>query len=108
MMEDIVLLETKLALPDCQVFKLVFARGEFDMVVFDPGAASCKIYEIKHSDKMVAEQYRHLIDPEKCKDTEFYFGPIIGKYVVYRGETLKENSINYLNVEDYLVGLGKK
>lgn len=108
MMEDIVLLETKLALPDCQVFKLVFARGEFDMVVFDPRAASCKIYEIKHNDKMVPEQYQHLIDPGKCKDTEFYFGPIIGKYVVYRGETLKENSIDYLNVEDYLVGLGKK
>ena len=108
MMEDIVLLETKLALPDCQVFKLVFARGEFDMVVFDPKAASCKIYEIKHSDKMVPEQYRHLFDPEKCKDTEFYYGPIIGKYVVYRGESLKENGIDYLNVEDYLVRLGNK
>ena len=106
MMEDIVLLETKLALPDCQVFKLVFARGEFDMVIFDPKASSCKICEIKHSDKMVPEQYRHLVDPEKCKDTEFYYGPIIGKYVIYRGESLKENGIEYLNVEDYLVGLG--
>jgi hypothetical protein len=105
MMEDIILLETKLALPDCQVFKLVFARGEFDMVIFDPQAASCKIFEIKHSNKKVPAQYQHLIDPEKCKDTEFYFGPIIGKYVVYRGETSNENGIDYLNVEDYLVGL---
>jgi hypothetical protein len=105
MMEDIILLETKLALPDCQVFKLVFARGEFDMVIFDPQAASCKIFEIKHSNKKVPAQYQHLIDLEKCKDTEFYFGPIIGKYVVYRGETSNENGIDYLNVEDYLVGL---
>lgn len=44
MMEDIVLLETKMAFPKCEVFKLVFAHGEFDMVVFDPDAASCAIY----------------------------------------------------------------
>ena len=35
MMEDIVLLETKIAHPEKKVFKLQFAVGEFDMVVFD-------------------------------------------------------------------------
>ena len=33
-MEDIVLLETKIAHPEKKVFKLQFAVGEFDMVVF--------------------------------------------------------------------------
>ncbi|MBQ8638341.1 MAG: AAA family ATPase [Lachnospiraceae bacterium] len=107
MMEDIVLLETKMALPTCEVFKLVFARGEFDMVVFDPNAASCSIYEVKHSAEAIDEQYRHLIDEEKCKATEFRFGPIAGKYVIYRGETHDRNGIRYLNVEEYLHGFAK-
>ena len=40
MMEDIVLLETKIAKRDKEVFKLQFAVGEFDMVVFDPSNLS--------------------------------------------------------------------
>ena len=43
MMEDIVLLETKLANPKKQVFVLQFPIGEFDMVAFDPGAGCCQI-----------------------------------------------------------------
>ena len=43
MMEDIVLLETKLANPKKEVFVLQFAIGESDMVVFDPAAGSCEI-----------------------------------------------------------------
>ena len=105
MMEDIVLLETKKARPDCQVFKLIFASGEFDMVVFDPIDACCEIYEVKHSDKMAEEQYRHLVDPRKCEATEFRYGPVTGKYVIYRGETQMAGDIHYLNVEEYLKGL---
>ena len=87
MMEDIVVLETKIAKPSCEVFKVVFATGEFDMVVFDPENECCSIYEIKHSTEAIANQYRHLIDEEKCKETEFRFGDIKGKYVIYRGKT---------------------
>ena len=107
MMEDIVLLETKMAYPKCEVFKLIFARGEFDMVVFDPEAASCSIYEIKHSAGIVEEQYQHLVDPDKCSATEFRFGPIVGKHVIYRGDTQNVNGIHYLNVEEYLNRLAK-
>lgn len=102
MLEDIVLLETKMAKPNCEVFKVVFAKGEFDMVVFDPEKASCSIYEIKHSTKAIAEQYKHLVDKTKCDETEFRFGNITGKYVIYRGETHKSDDIQYLNVEEYL------
>jgi len=105
MMEDIVLLETRKARPNCQVFKLIFASGEFDMVVFDPGAACCEIYEIKHSDKIAEEQYRHLTDPQKCEVTEFRYGPVKGKYVVYRGEDQTVDGVQYLNVEEYLKDL---
>ncbi|MEE3492797.1 AAA family ATPase [Ruminococcus sp.] len=105
MMEEIVLLETKLSLPDKQVFKLQFAVGEFDMVIFDPDKLCCEIFEIKHSAERVPEQYRHLIDGEKCKATEHRYGTITGKYVIYRGETIDTDVIRYLNVEEYLKAL---
>ncbi|MEE1126538.1 MAG: AAA family ATPase [Acutalibacteraceae bacterium] len=105
MMEDIILLETKMAKPSCEVFKVVFAKGEFDMVVFDPEKANCSIYEIKHSTKAVPEQYKHLVDKANCDETEFRFGNITGKYVIYRGESHETNGIQYLNVEEYLRNL---
>lgn len=104
MMEDIVLLETKVANPKKQVFVLQFAVGEFDMVVFDPASSTCEIYEIKHSREAVPEQARHLIDEEKCMATEHRYGTITGKYVIYRGEDRTEGSVRYLNVESYLCG----
>ena len=103
MMEDIVLLETKIANPKKQVFQLQFAVGEFDMVVADNVNATCEIYEVKHSKEQAKEQYRHLIDEEKLKSTEFRYGKITKKVVIYRGEnTTLENGIEYRNVEEYL------
>lgn len=109
MMEDIVLLETKTARKECEVFKLQFAVGEFDMVVFDPEKGCCEIFEIKHSDQSAKEQYRHLIDERKCQETEFRYGPIMGKNVIYRGkaQTIEtdKGEMHYLNIEKYLKGL---
>lgn len=102
MLEDIVLLETQLANPKKQVFVLQFSIGEFDMVVFDPEAACCQIYEIKHSEAAVPQQYRHLIDVEKCAQTEHRYGPITGKFVLYRGANQRAGEVQYRNVEDYL------
>lgn len=105
MLEDIILLETKLARPGCRVFKLEFAIGEFDMVIADPGKLTCEIFEIKHSKQFVPEQYRYLADTEKCKDTEFRFGTIVRKCVIYRGESTQMNGIEYKNAEEYLCSL---
>ena len=102
MLEDIVLLETKLATPKKQVFVLQFPVGEFDMVVFDPEAGSCRIFEIKHSEEAASQQYRHLIDEQKCAQTEHRYGPITGKFVLYRGENQEIEGIQYQNVEEYL------
>lgn len=102
MLEDIVLLETKLANPKKQVFVLQFPVGEFDMVVFDPEAGSCQIFEIKHSEEAVSQQYHHLIDKEKCALTEHRYGTITGKIVLYRGESQMVEGIQYQNVEEYL------
>ena len=105
MMEEIVLLETKKAMKDKEVFKLKFAVGEFDMVIFDSENITSEIYEIKHSTEAFPDQYRHLVDEKKCRETEFQFGRIIRKCVIYRGENRREGEIEYLNVEEYLKGL---
>lgn len=107
MMEDIVLLESmKAADKSKRIFKLQFMVGEFDMVVYDEKENNCSIFEIKHSDKVVQEQYRHLIDEEKCQQTERRFGKIVKRYVLYRGtEHETEEEIMYQNVEEYLKGL---
>lgn len=110
MMEDIVLLETKLSKKNCEVFRLQFAVGEFDMVVFNPDEGTCEVYEIKHSKEVVTQQCKHLLDEQKCKDTEFRYGTITGKYVIYRGATTSlvqagvetPEDVVYLNVEEYL------
>ena len=108
MMEDIVLLETKTANPDKQVFVLQFPVGEFDMVVFDPASASCEIFEMKHSAERIANQYRHLVDPKKCAATEHRYGPIRKRTVLYRGENKNlESGIIYRNVEEYLKELNQ-
>ena len=105
MLEDIVLLETTFALPGRKVFSLQFDVGEFDMVVQDPEAITCQIYEIKHSDKIDERQCRQLLDSRKCEAAEFRYGRITGKYVLYRGEDADINGIHYINVEEYLMHL---
>lgn len=106
MMEYIVLLETKLANPDKEVFQLQFAVGEFDMVVADAETLTCEIFEIKHSKEVIPAQYRHLTDEEKCAQTEHRYGTITARTVIYRGETTESNNVKYLNVEEYLNQLG--
>ncbi len=105
MMEDIVLLETKVAKPDKKVFKLQFTVGEFDMVVFDQKTLSCQIYEIKYSKEQVPEQYRHMKDEDKCALTSHRYGDITGRYVIYRGDNAELDGVQYLNVEEYLKSL---
>ena len=105
MMEDIILLETKIVKSDKKVFKLQFAVGEFDMVVYDQKALTCEIYEVKYSKEQVPEQYRHIKNEEKCAQTRHRYGEITGRYVIYRGDSAELDGVQYLNVEEYLKSL---
>ena len=105
MMEDIILLETKIAKADKKVFKLQFTVGEFDMVVFDQKTLTCQIYEVKYSKEQVPEQYRHITNEEKCAMTSHRYGEITGRYVICRGDSAVVEGVQYLNVEEYLKSL---
>ena len=107
MLEDIVLLEVCKAAPSTmEAFKFKFdAGGEFDMVIYDKTSQNCRIYEIKHSAKVNEKQTLHLRDVEKCQIIENRFGPISGKFVLYRGKDTFAEGVQYLNVENFLCGL---
>lgn len=107
MLEDIVLLEVRKTAPSTmEAFKFKFdAGGEFDMVIYDRTSQNCRIYEIKHSAKVNEKQTLHLRDAEKCQIIENRFGPISGKFVLYRGKDTFAEGVQYLNVENFLCGL---
>ena len=107
MLEDIVLLEVRKTAPSTmEAFKFKFdAGGEFDMVIYDKTSQNCRIYEIKHSAKANEKQTLHLRDAEKCQIVENRFGPISGKFVLYRGKDTFAECVQYLNVENFLCGL---
>lgn len=107
MLEDIVLLEVRKTAPSTmEAFKFKFdAGGEFDMVIYDKASRNCRIYEIKHSTEVNEKQTIHLRDAEKCQIIENRFGPISGKFVLYRGKDTLAEGVQYLNVENYLCGL---
>ena len=108
MLEDIVLLETCKASPRSQeVFKFKFdVRGEYDMVIYDKNSNTCRLYEVKHSDKIVKQQTKFLCMDELNAIAEKRFGKIVGKYVIYRGRTQNVDGIQYVNAEEYLKSLG--
>ena len=107
MLEDIVLLEVRKTAPSTmEAFKFKFdTGGEFDMVIYDKAGQNCRIYEIKHSTEANEKQTLHLRDAEKCQIVEKRFGPISGKFVLYRGKDTFAEGVQYLNVENFLCGL---
>ena len=59
----------------------------------------------KSSRTVIAQPYRHLIDEQKCAQTEHRYGPITGKFVLCRGVIQVVENIQYQNMEEYLRSL---
>ena len=112
MLEDIVLIETRLAFPASpnpfegfDVFKLQFDVGEFDMVVCDNVHRTCRLFEIKHSGEVTEQQFRHLVDREKIRLVRERFGDVTERTVLYRGADADiDGGIRYCNVNAFLKG----
>ena len=112
MLEDIVLIETRLAFPASpnpfkgfDVFKLQFDVGEFDMVICDNAHRTCQLFEIKHSGEIAEQQFRHLADKEKLRLVQERFGDVVERTVLYRGPDADiDGGICYRNVNTFLKG----
>lgn len=98
-------------LEDCIVsntptsIKVKDTLGEYDMLTYSSKIKVCNAYEIKHSSKIVENQYKYLTNPELAEKVENKFGRIISRTVLYMGpSTVLPNGIVYKNIEDYLLG----
>jgi hypothetical protein len=107
MLEDIVLLETHKVMKKKRVFKLQFAAGEIDMVIYDPESDSCELYEIKHSNVQADDQWKHMQDEKHLEHVRNIYGEVSRKCVLYKGENeVLPDGREYRNVEEYLCELG--
>lgn len=90
---------------DYDVTKFKSPYGEFDVVLLNRHNDTAVAIEVKHSAAIDDHQIRYLTDRELCrKFADQYRAKIIGKAVVYMGETLPEtvNGVNYVNAEEFL------
>ncbi len=116
MLEDMLHLETKTAKPDCEVFSLHMEKGVFEMVIADPKAKSCELYEIKHCNELSRAHAEYLLDDTVCAAVAERYGEVTGKFVIYNGKTInvmesgtngKLESVKYWNAEKYVEDLKK-
>jgi hypothetical protein len=116
MLEDMLHLETKAAKANCEVFRLCMEKGAFEMVVADPKANSCELYEIKHCNELSRAHAEFLLDDAVCGEVAAKYGEITGKFVIYNGKTInvmesgtngKLESVKYWNAEKYVEDLKK-
>lgn len=92
-----------------EVFKLRLAKEskEIDIVIRNKDTNNLAIFEVKRSDKIVANQYRWLIDSEITEYLTSRFGDIKNRYVLYSGSdnevTVGEYKIIYKNISKFLL-----
>lgn len=116
MLEDMLHLETKAAKANCEIFRLRMEKGTFEIVVADPKAKSCELYEIKHCNELSRAHAEYLLDDAVCAEVAAQYGEITGKFVIYNGKTInvmesgtngKLESVKYWNAEKYVEDLKK-
>ena len=105
MIEEIILLETQNKVGFDDAFKLLFAVGEYDMVVLDRANSLADIYEVKLSSERVERQRVHLLDAQKNEMFESQYYPIRERIVLYMGEEGYEGGVHYRNIAEYLRNL---
>ena len=85
--------------PGCGLVQFDCEPVDYYRDVIRSGGYSTTMVELR------TRQYRHLIDAKKCAQTEHRYGPITGKFVLYRGGSQEIDGIQYQNVEEYLRSL---
>jgi hypothetical protein len=83
---------------------------EYDMVTYDHAGQVLDLYEVKHSDRVVPAQVRHLVNDEVLAALAQRYGKdvTIRRHVLYRGRSLPDplsTGVDYVNVEEYLTSL---
>jgi len=99
---DLILLETKMSLPNDDVFTLKFVDGKYDMVVSNPTTEKSSIFNIFFEDIVLPIRLKDLNEQKKLFDTEYRYGKVCAKNVLYLGDTKNDDGIDYINIQEYL------
>lgn len=102
MLEDIVTL-TLAKNKEYDVFKFIADEGEIDIVKVNKTTSEVELFEVKHSDKIIVQQQRHLVNKDINEVIEYRYGKIISRNVIYKGKSQTQGEINYINVEEFLM-----
>ena len=102
LLKDTVMLDTMAKNPKASVFSLQFVSGKFDMVLADFKKGNCEIFQISRAMEPLDPSEIEIERAENCQETEFRYGKILGKYVIYMGPTKMIDGISYINIEEFL------
>lgn len=84
---------------------IIADNKEIDIIVQDKQTGNIALIEVKRSNKIVANQYRWLIDESITNYIQSKLGPITHRYVLYNGEDKGIQPESGKMVED-VVGIG--
>ncbi len=116
-LENIILSETFLALQgergsrEYYVSQLTIRQGEegyrgrtaeADLIVVDLDNKESYLFEVKHSQEMVEEQTRHLMNEDFISYVGEHFAPVKRRAVIYSGPSLRGYDVDHINAEEYL------
>ena len=74
-----------------------------DLRLFSGTKLRTKLDTIKHSDEIIEEQAKHLLNEDNIVSTERIYGKVIRRCVLYKGGSgIASNGIEYKNVEEFL------
>ena len=86
------------------ITKYSTANGEFDICIIDKNTRNAALLEVKHSTQRDQKQGQHLRKESLVKDFEKeYHCHVIGKYILYNGESGMDFDVEYLNSSDFLL-----
>lgn len=77
-------------------------NSEADLIIVDNKKKESYLFEIKHSDKIVENQTRHLRNEKFINYVSENFAPVKKCCVIYNGRPTRNGSIDYLNAEKFL------
>lgn len=77
-------------------------NSEADLIIVDDKKQESYLFEIKHSDKIVENQTRHLRNDDFINYVSENFAPVKKCCVIYNGQPTRSGTIDYLNAEKFL------
>ena len=80
-------------------------QSEADLIIVDDKKKESYLFEIKHSDKVVDNQTRHLRNEDFLKYVSENFAPVKKCCVIYTGQPTRIGTIDYLNAEKFLISV---